>query len=134
MTVEGVYTFTATVTGPDGIVYQDSVAIVVLNKNDVGVVLRGIWDAMKSKLLTNDIDGALEYFTYEVRDSYRSTFAQLGTAELNSILMSFEAFEVLTIYEQYATCGLVRTESGGVYAYPIIFIQDGYGIWRINGM
>lgn len=31
-------------------------------------------------------------------------------------------------------CGALPTESGGTYSYPVIFILDENGLWKIKGL
>lgn len=50
MTAEGIYYFTANVTGPDGNPYQDTLAVVALNATTLDSLLRSKWTAMTTSL------------------------------------------------------------------------------------
>jgi YVTN family beta-propeller protein len=132
-TAEGLYYPSVTVTDGTGNTYTDRLAIAVLPLADMKTIFERKWNEMRDALLNGDIEGALELFAYATRDQYQQTFTELGT-ELGSIMSSFEGFKLYTIYEGVAEGGLLRTESGGVYSYPITFIRDENGIWRIYGL
>ena len=57
LTAEGIHTFTANVIGPDGNIYQDTIAIVVLNRTELDALLKSKWEGMKNALIAGDIEG-----------------------------------------------------------------------------
>ena len=48
--VEGIYYITASAIGPDGNVYQDIIAITVMNKTQLDNLLKAKWERMKEPL------------------------------------------------------------------------------------
>ncbi len=54
--------------------------------------------------------------------------------ELNAIMASIEGCEIYSLYEDLAFGGLIRTENGTVYSYPITFMTDENGLWKIRGL
>jgi hypothetical protein len=134
MTVPGIYYFTASVNGSDNIVYENTVAIIVLNKNQLDTLLKAKWDGMKGKLLANDIEGSLDYLVYAVRDTYREMFQQYGADKIAAILSTNTGFNLSVNYGKVAECGAIKTEDDGTeYSYPVRFVLDENGIWRIMG-
>jgi hypothetical protein len=132
-TAEGVYFPTVTVTDGEGNAYSDTIAVTVLSREEMDALLKGKWEGLKEALLAGNTEDALDLFTFATRDHYQKTFANLG-AELSVIMSSLEEFKLYTIYDGVAEGGLIRTESGGTYSYPITFIRDGRGIWRIYSL
>ena len=61
-TIEGIYYPTVFVTDTQGITYSDTIAIVVLNQSNLDALLRAKWEAMKTALWNQDINGAVSYF------------------------------------------------------------------------
>ncbi len=131
--IEGVYYPTITVTDDQNNTYTDTIALVVLNQTDFDALLQSKWNGMKTALMAGDISSALNYFVDESKSRYNNLFDNLGTVELNAILSSFEGFELLSQSENMAECGLIRTESGGIFAYPLIFVKDEIGVWKMYG-
>ena len=133
-TTEGVYYPTITVTDDQSNIYTDTIVIIVLNQASLKILLETKWNAVKTALMAGDNATALNYFVDGNRDRYNNVFNNLGTVELNVILSSFEAFELLSQSENMAECGLIRTESTGTFAYPVIFVKDEAGVWKLFGL
>lgn len=131
MTVEGVYTFTASVTGPDGIVYQDSVAIVVLNTAQLDALLRAKWDAMKTALGNQDVNGATTIFLSSSQERYQYIFSNL-IEQLPDIAANMNSIEMIYAEEGVAQYRIKRIEDVGEVAYYIYFAIDGNGVWKIQ--
>ena len=50
LTIEGAYTFTASVVGPDGLMYSDRVMVTVVSRYQLETLLKGKWEGMKQKI------------------------------------------------------------------------------------
>jgi PKD repeat protein len=131
MNVEGIYYFTAGVAGPDGNVYQDTIAIVVMNKTELDNLLRGKWTSMKNSLSTKDIENALTYISAHTKTSYREMFNAL-IDQLPLIVSTQIDFNLISIKNKVARYELVTAENGKIYSYEVIFINNTNGIWMIN--
>jgi hypothetical protein len=75
----------------------------------------------------------LNYFVAGVQDRYRGVFRELGDTKINSIFSNILEIRLYTVSGDSAGCGAIRRESGGLYSYPVIFVQDEKGIWKIMG-
>ncbi len=128
---EGIYYPTVTVTDVQGIIYTDTIAIIVLNQNALDALLRAKWNAMKNALANQDVEGAVGYFIEESKDKYRTVFEALRP-QLPVITGTFIEFNITNVYENIAEYELVTDESGVLYSYPGFFIKDGNGIWKFN--
>jgi len=89
---------------------------------------------MKTALVNGDIEGALQYFVAASRDRYRQTFTDLGNERINFLFSTIIEFKIFTLYGRVAGGGAVRIEGGRRYAYPVNFVQDENGIWKIMGL
>jgi len=128
---EGIYYFTVSLSS-GGTGYEDALAVVVVSKTDIEGLLRAKWEAMKRALRAGDTETSLNYFVAGARDQYRQIFTALITEEINSIFSDLE-FELETLTGRLGECGVVRIEEGEAYSYPVTFVQDENGIWRIMG-
>jgi hypothetical protein len=95
MTIEGVYSFTATATGPDGITYQDTVVITVLNRTQMDRMLKRKWEGMKSALIGQDIDVAVNYFAVESKQYYNDIFTALYS-QLPQLIQGMQGIQLIT--------------------------------------
>jgi len=128
---EGLYYFTAQVTGPDNNVYQDTVAVTVLSPQ-IDALLRGKWEGMKSALSNQDINGAVLNFASDTQANYNKLFTGL-----KSVLPSYVAelyttqVDLISIEDNKATYRISVTRNGTVFSFHLLFIQDYNGIWKI---
>ncbi len=132
---EGIYYITANVTGPDDILYEDTIAIVVLNKTQLDRLLRNKWEGMKEALGNKDIEGALNYFHETSKESYRQAFNILIN-EIPHIISEMQDIEMIYQTDDISKYRINRLhEINGAYhtiTYYIYFIKDKQGFWRIN--
>lgn len=135
ITVEGIYYFTATATGPDGLTYQDTIGIVVLNRTQIDNLLKGKWEGMKGKLMDQDVEGGLIYFHESSKESYRQAFNAL-IDELPQIISDMQAIELIyqadditkyRINRVHNIDGIIKT-----ITYYIYYVRDANGFWKIE--
>ena len=131
-TSEGVFYPTITVTDNQNNTYSDTIAITVLNKTEIDTLLKGKWEGMKGEMASGNTESALDYFMEGNRDRYRKIFEELGD-EVNKRLSEIIDVELYTTTGRVAQCGAIRIETGGVYAYPVTFVKDENGLWKIYG-
>jgi hypothetical protein len=131
MTTEGIYYFAATITGPDGEQYQDTVAITVMSRTAIDTQLRGIWEGMKTALVSGDINTAMSYFGDFSKDKYQRVFLDLG-ADLPSIINTLPDIVFTSFYGNVAEYVINRVEGGVNRLYFIYFIRDENGLWKIE--
>ena len=136
MTDPGVYYFTVeAVEGSTHEIYTDTVGIIVFDQADIDSLLRDKWAAMKSMLISNDIESALEYFAIPSRDEYREIFSIIGD-EVSAMAAGMEDIDLVYLREKVAKYRIRKDEEiGGVnrrITYYIYFARDPYGHWYIQ--
>lgn len=130
---EGIYTFTAKVSDSTGTLYEDKIDIIALSKAELENRLVSKWEGMKGALLGGNIEAALSFFVPGAQDRYRQVFEELGSDGINSLFSTINGVELDTASGRAAEGGLIREEDGKTYSYPITFVQDQNGIWKIMG-
>jgi hypothetical protein len=131
MNTEGMYVFTLYITDTQGRIYQDSVAVNVISQAALDTLLQGKWNAMVNALNGGDIPTAVAQIVSEKKQLYTSLFNALG-GQLQSILSTDQSFSLITIDNGYALYELVAQENGRAYSYPVAFIRDAQGLWKIK--
>ena len=128
----GLYTFIATVTGPGGISYTDSMSINVSSVEHIDTILRARWDGFKNAMNNHDIDSAMLNFSSDSQEIYREIYTALKPIlsdvvnELNSATINFISSDDYTaIYE------ILVTRNGKTYSFQLQFEKDASGIWKI---
>lgn len=134
MTTEGIYYFTARVDYQDK-TCTDTIAIIVLYQAELDAMLRAKWEGMKTSLINNNIEGALNYFHESSKQDYQEIF-NLLRARLPHIVSAMREIELIYSEDRLAKYRIKREEmvQGQTYdiTYYIYFIRDFNGLWRID--
>jgi hypothetical protein len=128
---EGIYFPAVTVTDNQGYSYTDAIAIVVLNKTELDVLLRAKWDAMKTALANQDVEGAVKDFTENTKDTYRQQFTALSSV-LDIIGNELGQIQLVNIQDNKAEYEIIVTRNGITYSFPLLFVGDSNGLWKIE--
>ena len=105
----------------------------VLDRTEMDNMFKAKWNIMKTKLLVGNIEGALEYIADSSKDRYRSIFTQFGGEKINRIFSNISEIQLYEVYGQIAESGITRNETTGTFSYPVRFIQNDDGVWRVWG-
>ena len=134
ITTEGIYYFTAEV-DYQGNTYTDTIATVVLNQAELDALLTAKWDGMKTSLINNNIEGALNYFHESSKKDYQEIF-NLLRARLPHIVSAMREIELIYSEDRLAKYRIKREEEvqGQIYdiTYYIYFVKDFNGLWHIE--
>ena len=131
ISIEGIYYFTVRVSDSSGKLYEDTVAITVLSRTEIGDLLRSRWDGMRAKLASFDIEGALGFFDADARENYRKLFNVLSTI-LPTIAQDMSNIQLIEHMPNAVIYDIQTTREGVTYSYQLLFTQGVDGLWRIN--
>jgi hypothetical protein len=128
LTTEGIYFFTANVMDGQGGVYTDTIAITVLNLTQLDTLLQTKWSGMTAALNAGDIATALPYFVGRAQEKYQAIFQDL-LPSLPQIFGSIQTLHLLSVGNDEAEMEAIV----GGDSYPVIFMRDETGIWKLWG-
>ena len=132
---EGIVYPTVTVTDDQSVAYPDTIAIVVLNQNDLDALLQAKWSAMKTALSNHDITGALSQFHEESKNQYSQAFNYLFDY-LPDIVNNMQNIELIYVKSNYAKYRIRRIQviegTTEEITYYIYFVKGSNGIWVIE--
>lgn len=135
MTVEGIYYFTTAATGPDGLTYQDTIGIIVLNRTQMDNLLKRKWEGMKTALANQDISNALNYYTEETREHYNQVFTDLYNY-LPQFVQDMQDIQLVYLKNNVCKYRIRKDELYGgqmwTITYYIYLVLDSNGIWKIE--
>jgi len=129
----GLYFPKITVTDTQGNAYTQTTLVHIVSREEMDTLLRSKWEGMKTALLSGDMETALQYFVGLNREKYKQIFAEFGSDKVNRIFSGISEIKLYTLYGRVAGCGAIRVETAGTYSYPVTFVRDENGIWRIKG-
>ncbi len=131
ITTEGIYNFTAQVTGPDGSTYSDTVAINVLPLAQTDAMFRAKWTSLTDALQRGDTASALILVMPSRRANYEIVFNLLKDQWV-SITASYLSFTLISMEDSIAKYELAALKNGKTYVYQIDFKKDASGLWFID--
>ena len=77
--------------------------------------------------------GAAQFFTNTIRVQYQAMLNQLGPSMLQ-IVTDLSAPANISVNGAIARAWIIRQDGATRSVFNISFIQDGDGVWRIDGM
>jgi hypothetical protein len=131
MNAEGTYYFTASVTGPDENLYQDTIAIATTNLAALDGLLRNKWNAMTTCLSNKDIATAITYISSGTRSIYQEMYTAI-IDQLPAMVATQTAFNFVSANNKAVFYELVTFENGIAYSYEVVFSKDTNGLWSIQ--
>jgi hypothetical protein len=88
---------------------------------------------MITVLRAGDIQGALTFFAEPSKAQYDQMFNSLGGTNIGLATSNLIGLRLKTVYGSIAEYLVLRQELGGTFAYPVTFMQDAGGMWKIWG-
>ena len=129
-TQPGVYLATATVTGLAG-TERASAIIQVFDRAELEQLLQAKWLAMKNRLRTGDVAGAVQFISTGARDRYRTAFEAIA-ADLPEIDSILTPITLVRVWGPEVTFEMQRSDAGVVKNFEVRFGVDNDGFWRIT--
>lgn len=130
-TQEGIFYPTLTVTDDQGNTYSDTIAINVLNKTEIDTLLKEKWEGMKGAMTEGKVEAALAYFHEQYKDELREAFTFMQDKIAINLSLPDE-LNFIAVYDKFANYENIVYEPNGIYSYPVLFIKDENGIWKIR--
>lgn len=130
-TSEGIFYPTITITDDQGNTFSDTIAITVMNKDEIDALLKVKWEGMKTSLAKEDISSALSYFGESTKNDYKEMFTALVSV-LPIISQEMNDVELINIIENTAEYDIRTIRNGEEYSFYLLFVKDGNGIWKIR--
>lgn len=125
----GVYVATATATGASGTQHASAI-IQVYDRAALELLLQAKWMAMKDRLRSGDVAGAVQYIRIRSRDRYRSALEAIA-ADLPDIDSILTPLTFVDMWGPEATFQMQRTDGGVVKNFEVRFGIDTDGVWRL---
>lgn len=129
----GVYRAHFTTTDAANTVHAGYQTIVVGDTQTLDAHLRATFSAFLDRLRIGAIDGALNYLAEPMRTKYEPVFREIQ-GDLPAMVDQLGTLEGGGVNGRIARYTVVRDENGTPVGFPLFFIEDGDGVWRIGDM
>jgi len=94
-------------------------------------VIRSVWAAFVDRLNNGDIDGALEYYVPEKRDSVRQLYEMLGD-DIKKLPDNWSELAEPYMYGAFVEYNLMDESSGMIHS--VTFLKMLHGPWLIKSL
>lgn len=95
--------------------------------------LAPIWHGLKSALGRGDVDAALQFVAFDLRTRYQPAFAALA-ADPSKVEMALSEIRPKSYGRETVECEMLRVQNGKTFAFPVSFIRDYDGVWRLKSL
>jgi hypothetical protein len=127
----GLYLAQVAVTDTAGNSYSDIAIVNVLDREKTDNAFKAIWNGMKTALSNSDITTSLSYFADNSKESFQQQFT-----ELSQVLPQFAAtlgdINLVNISTNFAEYEFRTVHNGVTYSFPLMFVRDADGSWKIR--
>lgn len=127
----GLYLPSVTVTDTLGNIYKDTAVVLILSQVEMDVLLQGKWADMQTALVSGDINAALRNFEGGQESKYKRAFEKLK-GKFAGIFTAEEQLDFVSAYGSRIEYENIVTEGDKAFSYPIIFVRDENGLWKIR--
>jgi YVTN family beta-propeller protein len=131
ITNKGIYFITADVY-KDGIVYRDTIGIVVHDRDDLDAMLRQKWEGMRSALVNNDIESAVKNISSKTKNTYRNAFGYLTNDQRSNLSKELGNIQLIKIKGAGVEYDIQTARNGTLYSFYLLFELDEDGVWKIS--
>lgn len=128
----GIYYAAASITDDQGKQYCEKLGINVISREELDGLLKRKWAGFGDSLREKDIQKALSYLVNRSQGRYEQGFILLMD-QLPAIFSMTEGFNPVSIIENTAIYENVVNEGEVTMSYPVTFIKDENGFWKIKG-
>jgi len=92
-----------------------------------------VWQNLKAALERGDAESAMQFVACDSRSRYRPVFAALA-AEPSKVEMALTEIQARTFGRETAEFEMRRSVNGTTSSFPVAFIRDYDGIWRLKSL
>ncbi len=132
--VPGLYTVGVKVfDAGNGVIYAAKRRVRVYDPRETATLAVDVYTTMLDRLARGNIEAAVGAITNTVREQYRNVFTDLGS-DLPAVVPTLGTIRKVTVIGSLVDILVGRDKADGTYGYNVLVIQDGDGIWRIDGM
>jgi hypothetical protein len=86
---------------------------------------------MANALMADDVQQAVSYFVAGSRARYEKIFSAMDSNKRKNVFGSITEIQIDSFYGRVVRCGAIRAGSRGTFSYPVTFVKDENGIWKI---
>jgi hypothetical protein len=128
----GAYVPALTVTDAAGARTVARAVVHVLDPAQLDALLQAQWTALRSALLADDVDRALQVLARSSREPYRSALDALAAAgALRTVGSELGPITPMRVLDGAAEYDLRATRGGIEYSFHVLFVVDEDGLWRL---
>lgn len=127
----GAFAVNATVIDSSGKSYSDQATIAVIDPAEINAALVSRWNEFTAALREKNISGALSCLDEDIRPGYEQIFYVLAD-KLPAIFSQPEQLKLVYMREGTAVYNNMIDEKGAKMSYPVSFVKDKNGFWKIR--
>lgn len=126
----GIYCFHVDAQDDDENIYSDEVVIRIYDRSELDTLLQNRWSSMIDNLNTGDTASALVFMHGESQHIFETVFGNM-LSRMTEFMSTYDSVTLLSVSGNEAQYKISTVEDGIRYKYPLYFIKDNNGLWKI---
>jgi sugar lactone lactonase YvrE len=127
----GMHLATLLIVTPDGQASTRRTVVTVYDRPSIEVELRAAWTGFKEALQARDVPRAAGFIHNGRREAWEAYLRQFTPEMLDATATVFTDLTLLEVAAGRAECEMMREVGGLMYSYPVSFVVDADGRWRL---
>ena len=127
----GIYVPALRATTADGLSQTYRTSVEVYDRAALDARLQAVWNGLRQALEDGNIDRAVSFVHGNRRAAWQEYFRQLPADEVAVEASAFTAIELIQVGRGGAEYEMLREENGQTVSYPVVFVADVDGRWRL---
>jgi glucose/arabinose dehydrogenase len=127
----GVYVATLRATTSDGQVLTFRTSVEVYDRAVLDARLQTVWSGFDAALRAGDVPAVASLIHGGRRAAWQQYYSQLAPQDLSAEADALGAITLVEVGRGGAEYELLREENGQVFSYPVVFVADSDGRWRL---
>jgi YVTN family beta-propeller protein len=126
----GVYYITAR-SYYDGYIFTDTIGMAVYDRDALDAMLRQKWEAMRTALLSNDIEAAVADISSRTQSDFQDIFGSLTPGHRADLAAELGDIQLIRMRGASVEYDIRTTRDGKLYSFFLLFEMDSDGRWKI---
>ncbi len=115
----------------EGSVFTDTIGVAVYDQNALDAMLRQKWEAMRTALLNNEIEAAVEDISSRTQIDYQDIFTSLTPGHRADLAAELEDIQIVKMRGVSVEYDIRTTRDGRLCSFLLLFELDEDGRWKI---
>ena len=119
-------------TTPEGKEFEHRIPVWVYDRVVLEKQLQAVWNGFKEALAKNDAERAAMFIKSEMRTPWLDSLRKFTPEAFRTLREALTEVSIESVHPVRVECEMLRVEGGVTYSYPVRFVMEEDGVWRLS--